>query len=96
MYILQAFVATVYNEGLEAVFKFPGEITLPEHVTKGPPLTVLEELDKLFLSNIMSRQKVLEIKKNTRSQSTCSAWYQESAFRISASRFGEVVSRKTN
>ena len=88
-------MATVYNEGLEAVFKFPREITLPEHLTKEPPLTVLEE-EKLFLSNIMSRQKVLEIKKNTRSQSTCSAWYQETAFRISASRFGEVVSRKTN
>ena len=46
------FVATVYNEGLEAVFEFPGEITLLEYVTKGPPLTVLDE-EKLFLSNIM-------------------------------------------
>ena len=27
------FVATVYNEGLEAVFEFPGEITLPEHIS---------------------------------------------------------------
>ena len=36
-------VATVYSEGLEAVFEFPGEITLPEHVRKEPPLTVLEE-----------------------------------------------------
>ena len=37
---------------LEAVFEFPGEITLPEHVRKGPPLTVLDE-EKLFLSNFM-------------------------------------------
>ena len=50
------FVATVYSEGLDAVFEFPGEITLPQHVRKGPPLTVLEE-EKLFLSNIMSREK---------------------------------------
>ena len=41
------FVATVYSEGLEAVFEFPGEITLPQHVRKGPPLTVLEE-EKLY------------------------------------------------
>ena len=88
------FVATVYSEGLEAVFKFPGEITLPEHVRKGPPPTVLEE-EKPFLSNIMlSREKALEIERNTRGQSNCSAWYQERAFRITASRFGEVVSRK--
>ena len=88
------FVATVYNEGLEAVFEFPGEITLPEHVRKGPPLTVLDE-EKIFLSNIMlSREKAFEIEKNTRSQSTCSAWYQERSFRITASRFCEVVSRK--
>lgn len=88
------FVATVYDEGLESVFEFPGEITLPEHVRKGSPLTVLDE-EKLFLSNIMlSREKALEIEKNTRSQSTCSAWYQERSFRITASRFGEVVSRK--
>ena len=33
------FVATVYSEGLEAVFEFPGEITLLEHITKGPPPT---------------------------------------------------------
>ena len=88
------FVATVYSEDLEAVFKFPGEITLPEHVRKGPPPTVLEE-EKPVLSNIMlSREKALEIEKNTRSQSNCSAWYQERAFRITASRFGEVVFRK--
>ena len=88
------FVATVYSEDLEAVFKFPGEITLPEHVRKGPPPTVLEE-EKPVLSNIMlSRENALEIEKNTRSQSNCSAWYQERAFRITASRFGEVVSRK--
>ena len=88
------FVATVYREGLEAVFEFPGEITLPEHVRKGPPPTVLEEKNP-FLSNIMlSREKPMEIEKNTRSQSNCSAWYQERAFRITASRFGEVVFRK--
>ena len=85
------FVATVYSERLEAVFEFPGEITLPEHVRKGPPLTVLEK-GKLFLSNIMSQEKALKIEENTRNQSTCSAWYQERAFRITASRFGEVVS----
>ena len=33
-------------------------------------------------------------KRNTRGQSNCSAWYQERAFRITASRFGEVVFRK--
>ena len=88
------FVATVYSEDLEAVFKFPGEITLPEHVRKGPPPTVLEE-EKPFLSNIMlSREKALEIERNTRGQSNCTAWYQERAFRITASRFGEVVFRK--
>ena len=88
------FVATVYSEGLEAVFEFPGEITLLEHVRKRPPPTVLEE-EKPFISNIMlSREKALELKKNTRSQFNCSAWYQERAFRITASRFGEVVSRK--
>ena len=88
------FVATVYREGLEAVFEFPGEITLTEHVRKGPPPTVLEEKNP-FLSNIMlSREKPMEIEKNTRSQSNCSAWYQERAFRITASRFGEVISRK--
>ena len=87
-------IAAVYSEGLEVVFEFPGEITLPEHVRKGPPPTVLEE-EKPVLSNIMlSREKALEIEKNTRSQSNCSAWYQERAFRITASRFGEVVSRK--
>ena len=87
-------IATVYSESLEVVFEFPGEITLPEHVRKGPPPTVLEE-EKPVLSNIMlSREKALEIEKNTRSQSNCSAWYQERAFRITASRFGEVVSRK--
>ena len=37
------FAATVYCEGLEAVFEFPGEITLLEHVRKGPPPTLLEE-----------------------------------------------------
>ena len=36
-------IATVYSESLEVVFEFPGEITLPEHVRKGPPPTVLEE-----------------------------------------------------
>ena len=36
----------------------------------------------------------MEIEKNTRSQSSCSTWYQERAFRVTASRFGEVVSRK--
>ena len=78
------FVATVYSEGLEAVLKFPGEITLPEHVRRGPPPTVLEE-EKPVLSNIMlSREKALEIEKNTRSQSNCSAWYQERALRIIA------------
>ena len=89
------FVASVYSEGLEAVFEFPGlEITLPEHVRKGPPPTVLEQ-EKPFLANIMlSREKALDIEKNTRRQSNCSAWYQERAFRITASRFSEVVSRK--
>ena len=52
------FVATVYNEGLEAVFEFPGEIALPEHVRKWPPPTLLEE-EKPFLANIMlSRESV--------------------------------------
>ena len=75
------------------MFDFPVRITLPEHVRKGPPLTVLEE--KPLLSNVMlSREKALEIKENTRSQSSCSAWYQERVFRITASRFGEVASRK--
>ena len=88
------FVETIYSEDLEAVFDFPIEITLPEHVRKGPPSTVLEE-EKLFLANIiLSPEKALEIEKNTRSQSSCSAWHQERAFRITASRFGEVVSRK--
>ena len=78
------FVATVYSEGLEAVFEFP----------EGPPPTVLEE-EKPFLSKIMlSREKALEIERNTRGQSNCSAWYQERAFRITTSRFGEVVFRK--
>ena len=87
-------IATVYSEGLGVVFEFPREITLPEHVRKGPPPTVLEE-EKPFLSNIMlSREKALEIERNTKGQSNCSAWYQERAFRITASRFGEVVSRK--
>ena len=88
-------VASVYSEGLEAVFGFPGlEITLTEHVRKGPPRTVLEQ-EKPFLANIMlSLEKALDIEKNTRRQSNCSAWYQERAFRITASRFGEVVSRK--
>ena len=36
----------------------------------------------------------MEIEKKTRRQSNCSAWYQERAFRITDSRFGEVVSRK--
>ena len=45
------FVATVYSEGLEAVFEFPGEIMLPEHVRKGPPPTVLEE-EKPFLAKL--------------------------------------------
>ena len=89
------FVETIYSsKDLEAVFDFPIEITLPEHVRKGPPSTVLEE-EKLFLANIiLSPEKALEIEKNTRSQSSCSAWHQERAFRITASRFGEVVSRK--
>ena len=47
---------------------------------------------------MLSREKALEIEKYTRSQSACSAWYQERdtkrALRITASRFGEVVSRK--
>ena len=55
------------------MFDFPIEITLPEHVRKGPPSTVLEE-EKLFLANIILSP--------------------EKAFRITASRFGEVVSRK--
>ena len=38
------FVATVYSEGLEAVFTFPRETTLLEHVRNVPPLTVLEEV----------------------------------------------------
>ena len=46
------FVASVYSEGLEAVLELPREITLPEHVRKGPPQTVLEE-EKPFLANIM-------------------------------------------
>ena len=51
------FVDTVYSEDLEAVFDFPVEITLPEHVRKGPPPTVPEE-EKPFLSNVMlSREK---------------------------------------
>ena len=83
-YISPGFVATVYSEGLEAVFEFP----------EGPPPTVLEE-EKPFLSKIMlSREKALEIERNTRGQSNCSAWYQERAFRITTSRFGEVVFRK--
>ena len=72
------FVASVYSEGLEEVFEFPGlEITLPELVRKGPPPTVLEQ-EKPFLANILlSREKALDIEKNTRRQSNCSAWYQE-------------------
>ena len=89
------FVDTVYTEDLEAVFDFSVEITIPEHDRKGPPPTVLEE-EKPFLSNAMlSREKALEIEKNTRSQFSCSGWYQERAFRITASRFGEGVSRKS-
>ena len=88
------FVETVYSEDLEAVFDFPGKISLPEHVRKGPPPTILKE-EKSFLQNIiLSPEKALEIEKNTRKQSGCSAWYQERAFRITASRFGEVCSRK--
>ena len=44
---------------------------------------------------MLSWEKALEIKKNTRSQSSFSAWYQEWAFRITVPRFGEVVSSKT-
>jgi len=82
-------------KALRQCLKFLGlEITLPEHVRKGPPPTVLEQ-EKPLLANIMlSREKALDIEKNTRRQFNCSAWYQERAFRITASRFGEVVSRK--
>lgn len=90
------FIDTVYSKDFEAVFDFPVEITLPEHVGKGPPPTVPEE-EKPFLSNVMlSREEALEIGRNIRSQSSCSTRYQEQAFRITASRFGEVVSRKAS
>lgn len=90
------FVEAVYSEDLEAcaVFDFPVKVTLPENVRKGLPPTVLEE-EKNFLANIiLSPEKAREIEKNTRSQSSSSAWYQERAFRITTSRFGEVWSRK--
>ena len=55
-------VATVYSESLEAVFEFPGEITLPEHVRKGPPPTLEEE--NPFLANIMlAREKAFKSRK---------------------------------
>ena len=58
------FVASVYSEGLEEVFEFPGlEITLAEHGRKGPPPTVLEQ-EKPFLAKLMlSREKALDIEK---------------------------------
>ena len=65
------------------MFDFPIEITLPEHVRKGPPPTVLEE-EKPFLAN----------RKKYENQSSCSALHQERAFRITASTFGEIVSKK--
>lgn len=37
------FAENFYSEDLETVFDFLEEITLPEHVRKGPPPTVLEE-----------------------------------------------------
>ena len=69
-------------------------ISLPEDVRKGPPPSLPDE-EKAFLVNIiLSPEKAIDIEKNTTSQSSCSAWYQERAFRITASRFGDVVSRK--
>ena len=88
-------VETIYSEDLEAVFDFPVQIiSLPEDVRKGPPPSLRDE-EKASLANIiLSSEKAIDIEKNTRSQSSCSAWYQEWAFRITASRFGDVVSRK--
>ena len=57
-------VATVYSESLEAVFEFPGEITLLEHVRKGPPPTVLEEGNSFLLNIMLPREKALEIEKS--------------------------------
>lgn len=77
------------------MFDFPVQIiSLPEDVRKGPPPSLPDE-GKAFLANIiLSPENAIDIEKNTRGQSTCSAWYQERAFRITASRFGNVVSRK--
>ena len=88
-------VETIYSENLEAVFDFPVQIiSLPEDVRKGPPPSLPDE-EKAFLANIiLSPEKAIDIEKNTRIQSSWSAWYQERAFRITASRFGDVVSRK--
>ena len=86
-------VETIYSEDLEGVFAFPVQIiSLTEDVRKGPPPSLPGE--KAFLANIFSLEKAIDIETNTRSQSSCSVWYQEWAFRITASRFGDVVSRK--
>ena len=87
------FAATVYSEGPEAVFEFSGEITLPEHVRKGPPPTVLGEKNPSYQISCYLEKKRWKSRK-IREVSPIAQLGIKREHRITASRFGEVISRK--
>ena len=77
------------------MFEFPIEITLLEHVRKGPLPTVLEEETLPIKQLVISRKSVGNREKMREVSSVAQLWYQKRALRIgTGSRFGEIVSRK--
>ena len=50
---------------------------------------------KLFLQQISySPEVVQDIKKETEDQNLCKRWHEESAYRLTASRFGSIAKRR--
>ena len=53
-----------------------------------------EMLKQLPQGKTMTQEKIFEIEKNTRDQSSCDQWYDERKNRLTASNFGAAIKRK--
>lgn len=62
---------------------------------RDPPLSIPDNYNPPPEDIKLSKAKAFEIERNTRQQSDCELWFQERKKRLTASKFHEIIKRKT-